>query len=117
MDEITKDVREGGVKELLYADGLVLYADTWKEIKMDMHDGKKTVTEKGFKVNVNKTKAFCTGEKTVAMARKHAQLGGVGRNSILCIKCVCLVHKRCFGVQKCLSMAVDFVYRKYSGFT
>ena len=84
-----------------------------------MHDGKKTVTEKGFKVNVNKTKAFCTGEKTVAMARKHAQYveEELGETSILCIKCVCLVHKRCFGVQKCLSMAVDFVYRKYSGFT
>ena len=34
MKEITKDVREGGVKELLYADDLVLLRDSWEEVEM-----------------------------------------------------------------------------------
>ena len=42
MNEVTKDVRKSGVKNLLYADDLVLLGDSWKEAeKTYMHDGKK----------------------------------------------------------------------------
>ena len=34
MDEIAKDVREGGVKELVYADDFVMLGDSWLEVKM-----------------------------------------------------------------------------------
>jgi len=43
MDKITRDVREGGVKETLYADDLVLLRDDWTEVE-NRHrtlDGKK----------------------------------------------------------------------------
>ena len=33
IDEIKKDVRERGVKELLYANDLMLFGDSWDEIK------------------------------------------------------------------------------------
>jgi len=33
MDEISRDVREGGVKEILYADDLVLLVDEWIEVE------------------------------------------------------------------------------------
>ena len=32
-----------------------------------------------------------------------------------CMKCNSWVHKKCSGVQKCLSKAVDFMCRNYSG--
>ena len=40
MDEVTKDVREGVVKELLYADDLVLLEDNWKW-NLDTLNGRK----------------------------------------------------------------------------
>ena len=33
MDEVTKDIRDGVVKEMLYADDLVLVGDNWKEVE------------------------------------------------------------------------------------
>ena len=33
MDEVTKDLVEGIVKELLYADDLVLLGDSWKKME------------------------------------------------------------------------------------
>ena len=116
MDDITKDVREGGVKELLYADGLVLLGDSWEEVEMRYAQWKKTMTEKRLKVNVIKTKAFCTGKRTVAMKTSKFPCSvyriGVERNFISCIKSNCWVNKRRSCIQKCLSTAVDSVNRK-----
>ena len=67
IDEITKDVKESGVKELLHADDLVLLRDSREETEMRYAQWKKATTEKGMKVNVKKTMAFCTDERTVAM--------------------------------------------------
>ena len=33
MDEVTENIREGVVKEMLYADDLVLVRDNWKEVE------------------------------------------------------------------------------------
>ena len=33
MDEVTKEVRKSGVKELLYADDLMLLGDYWEEVE------------------------------------------------------------------------------------
>ena len=57
MDEVAKNVRESGVKELLYADDLLKLGDSWEEVKIKyMLDGKKLLMEKGLKVNVKKRK-------------------------------------------------------------
>ena len=34
MDEVTKDIREGVVKEILYADDIVLVGDNWEEVEL-----------------------------------------------------------------------------------
>ena len=33
MDEVTKDIRKGVVKEMLYADDILLVSDNWEEVK------------------------------------------------------------------------------------
>ena len=68
MDEVTKNVRESGVKELLYADDLVLLEDSWKEVEMRCAPRKKVMMEKRLKVDLKKAKAICTGERTVPMS-------------------------------------------------
>ena len=56
MSKITKDVREGGVKELLFADDLVMLGDSLKEVEMRYAQWKKAAIEKGLLVNVKKQK-------------------------------------------------------------
>ena len=67
MDEVTKDIREGVVKEMLYADDIVLVGDNWKEVESRYTRWKKALQEKGMKINVNKTKAFYTRRNFVRM--------------------------------------------------
>ena len=65
MDEVTKDIREGVVKEMLYADDVVLVGDNWEEVESRYTRWKKALQEKGMKINVNKTKAFYTRKNFV----------------------------------------------------
>ena len=58
MNKVTKDVRESGVKKLFHADDLVLLTESWEDTEMRWKKAKK--------VNVKKTKAFCSGEITVS---------------------------------------------------
>ena len=68
MVEIIKRPREDGVKELLQVADLLLLGNSWKEIEMRYaRTMKKSYDEKGFKVNMKKTKAFCMNKKTVTM--------------------------------------------------
>ena len=58
MDEVTKDIRERVVKEILYADDLLLVGDNWKEVEPRYTRWKKALQDKEMKINTNKTKAF-----------------------------------------------------------
>ena len=48
MDEVTKDVREGVVKEILYADDLVLLGDSWKEVESRYTRWKNSIERERF---------------------------------------------------------------------
>ena len=67
MDEITQEVKEGCVKELLCDDDLVLLGDSWEKVELRYTQWLKAnnYAEKG--VNVKKRKVFCTCKRTVAM--------------------------------------------------
>ena len=116
MDEVTKDIREGVVKEILYADDFVLVGDNWKELEFRYARWKKALQDKGMKINVGKTKAFYTRRNFVRMQiRKYpcSVCGkGMGRNSVQCTKCQHWVHKRCFGVHGSLTRENDFSCKK-----
>ena len=90
MDEVTKDMREGVVKEMLYADDIVLISDNWEEIESRYTRWKKVLQEKGMKINVSKTKAFYTRRNFVRMQMQKYPCSvcgkGVGRNSMQCTK-------------------------------
>jgi len=47
MDEVTKNIREGLMKEILCADDLVLLGDDWKEVESRYSKWKKVISEKG----------------------------------------------------------------------
>jgi len=58
MNEISRDVKEGGVTEILYADDLILLGDDWTELENRYSRWKRAIKEKGMKANVCKTKVF-----------------------------------------------------------
>ena len=116
MDEVTKDIREGVVKEMLYADDIVLVGDYWEEVESRNTRWKEALQERGIKINVNKTKAFYTRRNFVRMQmRKYpCSVCGkeVGRNSEQSTKCQHWVHKKCFGVHGRLTKEKDFTCKK-----
>ena len=116
MGEVTKDIREGVVKEMLYADDIVLGGDNWEEIESRYIRWKKALQEKGMKINVNKTKAFYIRRNFVRMQMRKYPCSvcgkGVGRNSVQCTKCQHWVHKRCSGVHGSLTQVKDFTCKK-----
>ena len=55
---ITENARRGVVKELLYADDLVLMSETMKDSKERFWNRKDALKSKGLKVNIRKTKVI-----------------------------------------------------------
>ena len=112
MEEATKECRKGGPWELLYADDLVLTAETKEEVIEMFKQWRRGMEKRGLKINMNKTKYLVTGKE----AKEKVQCGkwpcgccgkGVGTNSILCCECNRWCHKKCSGLRN-LGGVVDF---------
>jgi len=114
MEVLARRVKEGLPWELLYADDLVLIAESMDGLKEKMNKWKECMEAKGLKVNIGKTKVMASGkacgevERTgkwpCAVCRK-----GVGVNSIQCTMCAEWVHRKCSGVRGSLtSVAATF---------
>ncbi|MEL6804521.1 MAG: reverse transcriptase domain-containing protein, partial [Bacteroidota bacterium] len=103
MEEATKDVRIGDPWELLYADDLVLTAESRDGVLKMFNDWSRAMELRGMKVNIGKTKLLVSGKK----CREPTSSGqypcavcsrGVGANSIYCTSCRKWCHKRCSGL-------------------
>ena len=100
--------------ELLYADDLVIMADSLDELSVKLERWKAELSAKGLKVNTKKTKIMIskpgagpvqkTGKYPCSVCSK-----GVGSNSIQCTKCKQWVQARCSHVKGKLSELKDFV--------
>ena len=103
MDVVTREIREGLPWELLYADDLVLIAESEDELKQKLKIWKDSMEAKGLKVNVTKTKVMICGGERVADETGRWPCGvckkGVGRNSIECTTCKKWIHRKCCGVK------------------
>ena len=62
MDVVCGDVMEGLLFEILYADDLVLMADSMEELQLKFDRWKSVIEKKGLKVNIGKTKVMVSGE-------------------------------------------------------
>lgn len=102
MEAVTSDVRGGLLWELLYADDLVLMAESMEELLEKLRKWKEAMESKGLRVNVSKTKVMMgglgrteheSGRYPCAMCQR-----GVGRNSLQCKARRKWVHKRCSGI-------------------
>ena len=95
----------GASWEDLYADDLVIIADSLEECVRRLSIWKEAMEKKGFRVNAGKTKVMIcgtgldllqsSGEYPCAVCRT-----GVGNNSIYCNGCKLWVHKKCSELQR-----------------
>ena len=74
MDEVTKDIREGVVKEMLYADDIVLVGDNWEEVESQYTHWKKALPEKGQKNKCKQDKGFLYKKKFCTNANVKVSL-------------------------------------------
>lgn len=103
LDALTEDL-EKNMREVLYADDLVIIGDDWEDVKTKYEKWKYALESRGLKINVDKTKAMrTTTTRTLkGVSSKVDPCGICGarvmRNSIRCETCHQWIHKRCSGV-------------------
>ena len=104
IEETTKSCRKGCPWEFLYADDLVLIAESREEVLSMFTKWREAMEKRGLKVNLEKTKLLVTGKDyEVAETGKYpcgVCKSGVGNSSILCTECNKWCHKRCSGLSR-----------------
>jgi len=113
LEALSRKFRGGLPLELLYADDLVLMAETEELLMEKLMLWKENMEAKGLRVNIGKTKVmrcFDGGGKVEPCGKDPCGVcnTGVGRNSIQCVRCRRWVHKRCSKVKGSLAKVVDF---------
>ena len=63
MEAISREFRVALPGELLYADDLVVIAETEEDLIKRLHEWKNNVENRGMRVNMNKTKVMISGER------------------------------------------------------
>src|SRR3989441_12481350 len=123
MQAMADNFEKGLPWELLYADGLVLLAESGLELEKRLTEWMARLKVKGLRVNIGKTKVMnCkVGVGQVENSGKYpcgVCREGVGRNSICCTSCKKCIHKRCSMVVGSLVKVAkvgDFKCRNCSG--
>ena len=107
MDAVCGEVMEGLLFEILYADDLVLIAESMDELRAKFDSWKGVIERKGMKVNMGKTKVLVSGEggeKEVSKIDPCGVCDGrVKANSVICLGCKKWVHKKCSGIKGALT--------------
>ena len=117
LEALSRSFREGLPLELLYADDLVLLAESEELLLEKIKKWKVGMEEKGLRVNIGKTKVMRCQEGTgqVIKTGKYpcGVCGkGVGSNSIRCNSCSAWVHKKCSGIAGKLKHADGYRCRR-----
>ena len=94
--------------EILYADDLVIMAESIKEFKSILVSFKQAMEDKGLKVNIRKTKVMISSIESVQPPLESsvdpcAVCGKTIRNPIRCNLCMKWVHARWSGIRGSLS--------------
>ena len=103
LEALSREFRTGVPWELLYADDLVIVAESFDACIEMYKTWKLSLENKGLHVNTKKTK-FMVSDVGHGLLRNSGAFPcavcrrGVGTNSIQCSKCSLWVHKKCSGI-------------------
>ena len=101
---LCREFRVALPRELLYADDLVVIAETKDDLIKRLNEWRGGVGSRGVGVSVDKAKVVVSGER---QRRVQGAVGwpcgvcggGVGSNSMQCISCQKWVHKKSSGIK------------------
>jgi len=104
MEALSREFRVVLPWELLYADDLVVIAETEEDLIKRLNEWKHFVDHRGMRVNMNKTKVMISGEwQQVTQKAIRWPCGvcgsGVHNNSIQYTSCKKWVHRKCSGIK------------------
>jgi hypothetical protein len=117
LEALSREFRAGLPMELLYADDLVLMAETLELLKEKIVKWKNGMEGMGLRVNVGKTKVMRCGVR-VGQAENSGKWPcgickkGVAANSIQCTACRAWIHSRCSGVTGKLTSVVGYTCKR-----
>ena len=104
IDEVTENAKKGWIKQILYADDLVLMRETMEELRENFDEWREAFESKGMRVNLGKAKLMVSGMEEETFDSKIDPCGVCGArvmsNSVLCTACEKWVHARCTDKKK-----------------
>ena len=105
LEALSREFRAGVPWEDLYADDLVIIADSLEECVRRLLIWKEAMEKKGLRVNAGKTKVMICGTGLDLLQSSGENpcavcCTGVGNNCIYCNGCKLWAHKKCSGLQR-----------------
>ena len=113
LEALSREFRTGCPWELLYADDLLISAESMEELLVKLKTWKAEMERKGLRVNMGKTKIMVSGPNLDLLKKSGKDpcgvcQTGVGRNAIFCGGCLSWIHKKCSGIKGPLHPDPDF---------
>ena len=105
LDALSREFRTGCPWELLYADKLIISAESMEELLEKVKTRKTEMEKKGLHVNMGKTKIMDSGINLDVLKKSGKHPGGVCQTgigstyAILCGGCNRWVRKKCSGIK------------------
>ena len=88
IDEATENARKGWMKQILYADDLVLMGETMEELRENFDEWREAFESRGMRVNLGKTKLMVSGMQKEAFDSKIDPCGVCGWNTDVWCKAI-----------------------------
>ena len=113
LEALSREFCTGCPWELLYADDLMISAESMEELLVKLKTWKTEMEKKGLRVNMGKTKIMVSGLNLDLLKKSGKDpcgvcQKGVGSNAIFCGGCLCWIHKKCSGIKGPLRPDPDF---------
>ena len=105
LEALSREFRTGCPWELLYADDLMINAESMEEPLVKVQTWKTEIEKKDLRVNMGKTKIMESGINLDVLKKSGkypcgvCQSGISSSNAIFCGGCKCWVHKKCSGIK------------------
>ena len=121
LEALFREFRTGCPWELLYADDLMISAESMEELLVKVQTWKTEMEKKGLRVNMGKTKIMESGINLDVLKKSGkypcgvCQSGVGSSNAIFCGGCKRWVHKKCSGIKGPLRPDPVFRYARCLG--
>ena len=113
LEALSREFRTGCPWELLYADDLMISAESMEELLVKVQTWKTEMEKKGLRVNMGKTKIMESGINLDVLKKSGkypcgvCQSGVGSSKAIFCDGCKRWVHKKCSGIQGPLPLTLS----------